>query len=466
MAVVLHISRDSLGDIEYKIEDNGLIKVTPEPLVRFKISHGQVDNAYIDSNNNIRISGSAIAKCSSNSDEELNKRRKIEQQIKEKVGDSVFDITAALVDGDKLVGYVLRGIDSAISKLTVAATKLYVAIGIVRNARISVNDSGEEALYGIGINLDNLVQIDIKTGKKRTVEKVNSKVVADGVIEIMWEDVIDFTEDMKTRERLDKRSNASAGMRYPSLSVLKRANLSIIVNGLTISLTVDNLNDVLNDSTDSVIITVRNGNNKYKVICRGTNCIEINAYNAAIAGFIGLRKIDRHSEISEVLAEIDADNLWRLFYKKDSVEAVEEEGDGRKLITQSMVRSVINMYSISVNMLSVSVGDEQQERLIRGMKIGKTVVKIMCVGNVYTSEEFIIKHGNTDEFTARFSDVNGEVLDIRFDGLTPEKVKIKNIILICAAAVADKAEIQRISIDAVGRECSYVAEFKSKIRLE
>lgn len=463
--MLLRITKDAGGKTEYSIEDEKGIRVVSESLASYRVRNGDVTNAYIDDTGVIRLNDDVDRRgiVGIKSDQRIKQERKAMSEV----GSTKYRIVATVKDGDTVKGYVLRNDLSAIEKkVTVSTAIIYTSIGAVTNAKLEYKPSGEEVLVGIGINLSNLAVINIRTGRAEDAKTESSVKTADGVVDVLWRDITALKADTATSEVVDKRYELPDGAKYPRLSLLKRGALTVNIDKEEYDVSVLNIEELLKDETDTMIVKVKHkiSDEVTKVRCLGATYTDADVLKVALIAFDGIRKMNRKAKLVEVGLRMLDGTMWRLFYRDNAVEAAVEDTGGAIEIKNDDLRAFSAMYHMSISKNSGVISVEEQNRLLRGLKINKAILKVMCMGETYKVTELIIR-ANTDarvDFT--IEGTTGDTESFFYKKLEVSKVNIKNICVICASAVAKRAEIQRVSVEAVDRESEFLVEFRSKIR--
>lgn len=464
MDVKLRIDRDARGNTEYKLEDGSGIRTVSESLARYRVVAGEIENAFIDDTGSIKLKEEV--KINGLAGIKTEARIKKELEASSMVGDAKYRIVATLREGGALKGYVLKDDTKLVEKRVSQYTAIiYTSIGAIINAKIEYTADGKEYLTGIGINLNNLAVIDTLTGVAED-SNTNKMRIADGVIDVYWKDVRQYKKDSEHLEMLDKRVEMLDGLKYPKTTLMSKSRLTISVDRVEYQVTVSNLDDIIKDETDTMVVSLKQSvsGEVTKVMCLGTNYIELNVLMIAIVALLGIRKLNRKAKLLEVSLMVTDGRMWRLFYKDEDAIVDQSELQHGTEITNDMLQALRSMYSMSVDAVSSTISEEEQTRLLRGLKIGKAVLKVMCQGETYTVTEMLLRVTVDTRVDFTMVSSSGETLSYYYGKLRADKINIKNICVICASAVAKRSEIQRVSIEAVGRDSEFLVEFRSKIR--
>lgn len=421
-------------------------------LVKYKIDKGEIANAYIDSNGDI-----ALIKETKEAFVKSDKRIQMEMELAERLRSVSYEVVATVKDTENItIGYMLRDQAGNVAKVKKSTAILYASVDAISNAHVEF-DGSVEYLVGNNISLENLAVV----GGSKNKKEVSATRVANGVVNTDWQHVKDIKSELSNRENTDKRSELLDGMKYPKTTYLNRCKLTITVDNIDIQLKVTNLEQLVKDETDTLILEATYSDKSYRVMCYGANYIEMNCYMVALAGYLGIRELNRKAKLNEVGLRDEDGKMWRLFFKDD--DGVVEEDNSTK-IDAGMVRGLSTMYSISVSEISTGITDDEKERLVRGLRIGRATMRITCAKEYYDITEFVVGTGEFKriDFTVHGSD--GSDVRCYYPGLQQSKINIKNIIMICAASVSKMSEIRNVSVKAIGRESEYLVIFQSVIR--
>lgn len=460
----LRIEKDQFGEDKYiLIDDNGKVKTIGVSLVKYKVSSGDIENAYIDDNGKVRLNNDTDSKIAGVKSAE---RIKKENELSEKLGKTKFELIAQLVDDDgNLRGYAIRNLDTFSSiKVTVSTAIIYASIGALSNARVTYDGDGREILMGIGINISNLVKMGAESGK-RVAEKTESMRIADSVIQIRWDEVSETAEKLQPLEQIDRRAERFGGQRYPRVSLLNSGTLKISVDRVDYTVSVQNLDKVVRDETDILVLSVRahnSANTNYKVMCANVSYIYLNVYVIGLAAFVALKKLNRRCELTEVNFETHDGRMWRLYFIEDNSHKEVKSDDGFE-ITAQMLSALNIRYSMKLSPLSGMLDVATQDKLIRKLKIDKACVSIHCQDNVYKSESVNIR-SDDNRIDVRLVSDTGEIIKFYFCKLQKDKINLKNIIVLCATAISDRSEIVSASVVSLVDDAEFLVEFTSKIK--
>lgn len=456
----LKIENGADGVAIYKLIDNGSIKNVSEALVRYRIEAGAIENAYIDTDGSIRLKSKVdIVKGITKSTD----RMRQEVFAAAKVMGNKYRIIATIRDNGSVVGYKIKDdTKGTVVNITKNTGVVYTSIGAIVNARIKIDERGNEELEGIGIDFDNLAKID-KNGGIYKEKKGADMRVSDALVLVDWKEVVEETSIRKKDEHLDKRCSLLDGLRYPRLEILRDAKISVTIDNKETKLFIKGIDSIVNDDTTELEIEA-NVNGKNTIIkCENTNYMEVNAYMVAIMAFVGIRKINRKSELTEVDIITSNGRIWRMFFADN-----DNESDGSNTsieINSDMLKTIKQMYSLKVASEALQVDSSEQNKLIQLLKIGKARVTVKCENETYTIEDMALRVFTDSRIDFKVNSNSGETWSYFYGKLADNKVNIKNIIIICAAAVVRMDEIKYVVAEALDRELSYRVEFTSNIRI-
>ena len=192
--MILRINKDARGQTEYSIEDDKGIRVVSETLARYRVKNGDISNAYVDDTGVIRLNEDLDRRGVFGVKSDV--RIKQEREAIQIVGDTKYRIVATVKEGEKLKGYVLRDVLKMTDiRIPVSKALVYTSIGAIVNAKLDYKSDGTEYIVGVGLNINNLAVIDLKTGKSENVVQEQSVRVADGVGDVMWKDIVALKAD-------------------------------------------------------------------------------------------------------------------------------------------------------------------------------------------------------------------------------------------------------------------------------